>query len=234
MTPMITLTLQHTVAAHAADSPRTLEVAGMFGLEPAGELDITIVPPTTLTLAPGRIVFITGASGGGKSTLLRLIRKSIAGHTDDATRPAVITLDAIVPPGGLALVDGFDDAASQPATAEVMRWLGLAGLSEARVMLRRPAELSEGQRARLQLAHAVAAAERAGAPWSLVLADELGATLDRPTARAVAGGLRKWAARAGVCIVAATTHDDLLEPLCPDTLVVASAGEAVQVLERDR
>ena len=113
-----------------------------------------------------------------------------------------------------------------------MRWLGLAGLSESRVMLRRPCELSEGQRARLQLAHAIAAAERAQAPWSIVLADELGATLDRPTARAVAAGLRKWATRAGTCIVAATTHDDLLEPLCPDTLIVKEAGEAIEVLER--
>lgn len=226
---MITLTLQHAVTARPADSPRTLEVAGMFGLDPGGESDITIVPPTTLTLAPGRIVFITGASGGGKSTLLRLAHEAITQQPDDAARPAVVALDGREPPADLAIVDGFGQDAR---LADVLRWLGLAGLSEARVMLRRPTELSEGQCARLQLAHAIAEAERADAPWSVVLADELGATLDRPTARAVAAGLRKWATRAGVCILAATTHDDLLEPLCPDTLVVASAGTAVEVMER--
>jgi len=36
----------------------------MFGPDFDGEPEHVIVPPTTLTLAPGRVVFITGGSGG--------------------------------------------------------------------------------------------------------------------------------------------------------------------------
>lgn len=231
----ITLTLEHRITVHASTSPHTAAVAGMFGIDcgSAGGGDgeagrAVVVPPTGLTLAPGRVVFITGASGGGKSTLLRLIRDGIAAQLR-APRPAVIDLQAIQTPGDRALVDGFADG---PALAEVLRWLSIAGLNDARVMLRRPGELSDGQRARLSLAHAMAAAERCDAPWPVVLADEFGATLDRPTARAVAAGVRKWATRSGVCFVAATTHDDLLEPLCPDVLIDKGPGQAISVLER--
>lgn len=200
----------------------------MFGIDPAGEREVVVVPPARLTLAPGRVIFITGASGGGKSTLLRLIHDAIT-RQPAHDRPGVVRFDDLAPSDLCALVDGFD---ADAPLAEVLRWLSVAGLNDARVMLRRPGELSDGQRARLLLAHAIALAERGGAPWAVVLADEFGATLDRPSARAVAAGVRKWATRAGVCFVAATTHDDLLEPLCPDTLIDKGPGEAIEVLER--
>jgi hypothetical protein len=235
---MLDLTLQHTVTQHRAVTPRALEVAGMFGLDPGGAEGVVVVPPTTLTLAPGRVVFITGASGGGKSTMLRLIREQVAALRDGASGaggpdavPAAIEMGQVPVPGDRAVVDGFDPAMP---LAGVLRCLGLAGLGEARVMLRRPGELSEGQRARLVLAHTLAAAQAADGGWVVVLIDELGATLDRPTARAIAAGLRKWATRSSVCIVAATTHDDLLEPLCPDTVVDKGPGGAIDVMHRAR
>ncbi|MEM9414558.1 MAG: ABC transporter [Planctomycetota bacterium] len=229
MPDSLTLQLQHTVVSHAATSPRTAQVAGMFGLAPAGDREVVIIPPTEITLGAGQVVFITGASGGGKSTLLRLICETIA-KLPVADRPAVIRFDALAPAADRALVDGFDRAAP---LADVLRWLSVAGLNDARVMLRRPGELSDGQRARLLLAHAIAQAERCDMPWAVVLADEFGATLDRPTARAVAAGVRKWATRAGVCVVAATTHDDLLEPLCPDVLIDKGPGAAIGVHVRE-
>ena len=62
------------------------------------------------------------------------------------------------------------------------------GLSEARLLLRTPAELSEGQRYRFRLAFALASA----AKW--IAADEFTATLDRTLARVVAFNLRKFSA----------------------------------------
>lgn len=233
---MLQLTVQHNVTQRPVTTPRAIEVAGMFGLDPGGAGSVVIVPPTTLTLAPGGVVFITGASGGGKSTLLRLIREQVEAlsgdpsqHGDANARPAVIDMNRVQVPGDRAVVDGFDEALP---LAEVLRCLGLAGLSDARVMLRRPGELSDGQRARLLLAHAIAVAEASDGDWAVVLIDELGATLDRPTARAIAAGLRKWATRAGVCVVAATTHDDLLEPLCPDTVIDKGPGGAIEAMHR--
>ena len=66
----------------------------------------------------------------------------------------------------------------------------------------------------------------------MVLADEFGATLDRLTAQVIARNIRKWVTRSRVCFVAATTHDDLLEALAPDTLIVQHPGRAIEVLER--
>ena len=222
------LTLARTVPAvsdPADPSPRVLEVAAMFGLGLDASRAIEIVPPTPLTLRAGQVVFITGPSGGGKSTLLRLIREAIP------PVPGVIDLEALPEPADVPLVDAMGDMPLDAA----LRLLTLAGLGDAFVMLRRPAELSDGQRCRFRLARAFALAEAApqveGRP-PVILADELGATLDRTTAATVARGVRKWATRSGACFIAATTHDDLLEPLSPDVLIEKGLGAAVEVVER--
>jgi len=92
--------------------------------------------------------------------------------------------------------------------------------------------LSEGQRHRLRLAQAIAVAERRPEPWSVLLADEFGSSLDRTTAEAMARGVRRWVARSRVCLVAATAHDDLLEPLGPDVLVEVAPGGGCRVYSR--
>ena len=85
--------------------------------------------------------------------------------------------------------------------------------------------LSAKCHSRLRLAQALAVAERRPEPWSVLLADEFGSTLDRTTASVIAGSVRRWVRRSRVCFVAATAHDDLLEPLDPDVLVeVEPAG----------
>lgn len=93
------------------------------------------------------------------------------------------------------------------------------GLGEARLLLRTPAELSDGQRYRFRIAYALATT---GAPF--VSCDEFAAVLDRPLAKVLAFNLRKLAARTGVGVLAATTHDDLTDDLNPD-LHVRCRGE---------
>ncbi|MHB1158115.1 MAG: hypothetical protein ACYC26_14915 [Phycisphaerales bacterium] len=191
------------------------------------------------------------------------------------------------------------DAGRKPHSAtleQAVRWLSLAGLNDAFVMLRKVSELSDGQRYRFALACAMAEAEErdlgtegrrdegeesarhepqaAGrkphsAGLTVVLADEFGSTLDRMTAKVVARNVRKWVSRglrpascglrdgegakpqaadtqaasrkphnpsggAPVCFIAATAHDDLLEALEPDVLVVQEPGEGISVHLRDR
>lgn len=213
----------------------------MFGLSLDDRGERAIIPPTELTLCPGQIVFITGVSGGGKSTLLRLIRDALRVEQAGTAPPAgVVSLDALPALPDAPLVDalaypeGEGQRGRASASLEVVcRWLSLAGLNDAAVMLRCPGELSDGQRHRLRLAQAMAIAERGDASpcdggeggWSLLLADEFGSSLDRTTARALSRCVRRWVTRSGVCLVAATAHDDLLEPLEPDVLVeVAPAG----------
>jgi putative ABC transport system ATP-binding protein len=67
-----------------------IELRGVSKTVPSGSGTLTILHPTDLTIAQGRVVTIVGASGSGKSTLLGLI----AG------------LDA--PSSGRILIDGVD------------------------------------------------------------------------------------------------------------------------------
>ncbi|MEM0914057.1 MAG: ATP-binding cassette domain-containing protein [Planctomycetota bacterium] len=224
---MNTLRLQHRVTTAAEPTPRVGELAAMFGLGLDAERTVDIVPPIELELTVGRVVFLTGPSGSGKSTVLRLIAEQLRTER-------VIDIDRVVVPDGSTLTELWDDP-----LADVLRRLSVVGLADAFMMLRRPEQLSDGQRFRLRLATALreaermsVAAERDDNAFPVLLADEFCATLDRATARVISQGLAKWARASGVAIVVATTHDDLLEPLNPDALVAQQLGGAIEVLTR--
>ena len=233
-----TLDLQHSIRTHTRPTQRSMQVAVMFGLLLEENSEQQIIPPIQLTLSPGSLVFITGVSGGGKSTLLRMIAEALSqtehapDDPTDTPSPGLVWSDRLPALPDLALVDALavpeverDDSMDEAALEQVTRWLSLAGLNDAAVMLRRPSQLSEGQRHRLRLAQAFAVAERQPTSWSVLLADEFGSTLDRVTANALARSVRRWVTKTGVCLVAATAHDDLLEALRPDVLVeVEPAG----------
>ena len=141
--------------------------------------------------------------------------------------PSEVLVDA------LTLPEADDHAATPPASLEqVCHWLSLAGLNDAAVMLRKPEQLSEGQRHRLKLAQAMAVVERRPEPWAVLLIDEFGSTLDRTTALALARSVRRWVAKSDACLVCATTHDDLLEPLSPEVLVEVAPGGRCEVHQR--
>lgn len=225
-TESITLALSLTVPTAVTPSPRVMRVAAMFGLGLDEERQRTLVPPVSLTLRPGQVIFITGASGGGKTTLLRLIAEGLLSHP--AVR--VIRFDALPALADVPLVEAWPELTLE----EVASVLSLAGLNDAFVMLRSPSELSDGQRYRLRLAQALALTRSEPGAMTVVLADEFGATLDRLTAKVIARNLRRWTRReAGVCLIVATTHDDLLESLEPDVLIEKGAGSAMTVLERE-
>ncbi len=222
----IRLFLSHRVASAVEPTPNVLEVAAMFGLGIDHDKQIQLIPETQLHLAPGKIVFVTGASGGGKSTLLRLIREQI--DRNDAAH--ALALDSLPRIGDRPLVDCFPGR----TLGETLRLLSLAGLNDAFVMLRKPSQLSDGQRYRLKLAQAMAMAEAGALPrrHRVLFADEFCATLDRVTAKVIARNIRKWVNHADVCFIAATTHDDLLESLDPDVLIEKHPGERMDLLEK--
>lgn len=221
------LTCQKHVTTAVQPSPHVMQVAAMFGLGVDEQRELQLVPPTEIELRAHQLIFVTGASGSGKSTLLRLIQRETQ-QRDDAQ---LIDFDRLPEPPDAPLVDCFDDAPLD----NVMRWLSLAGLDDAFVMLRRPDELSDGQRYRFRLARTIAtvAQQRSvDAPLPIVLADEFAATLDRLTAQVLARNVRKWVDRTPLCFIAATTHDDLLESMHPDTLIEKHLGERLDVIER--
>ncbi|MEZ6194058.1 MAG: ATP-binding cassette domain-containing protein [Phycisphaerales bacterium] len=220
------ISLNHLVASAVEPTPNVLEVAAMFGLGIDRDKHIQLIPETELNLSPGRIVFITGSSGGGKTTLLRLIREQI----DRGDTAHALSFDNLPVIPDRPLVDCFPGR----TLGETLRLLSLAGLNDAFVMLRKPSQLSDGQRYRLKLAQAMAMAEAGVLPSRLkvILADEFCATLDRVTAKVIAHNVRKWVSKSDACFIAATTHDDLLESLAPDVLIEKHPGERMDVLEK--
>ena len=184
----------------------TAWVRTVFGLESADGEQV-IADGVEVPYEPGRIVLFVGPSGSGKSSLLR----AAAGQA-----PGAVWLDES-PGGEDALIDtlGADPRAAAKLLAAV-------GLSEAPLLLRSAGELSDGQRYRYGVARCIQAGART------VVADEWCAKLDRVTAKVVSRNVRKLADRRGVGFLLATTHEDVVADLAPDTLVRCGGG-AVEV-----
>jgi len=128
------------------------------------------------------------------------------------------SLDEVDASGSLAVIDRFPVELN-----EALRLASVAGINDAFLLLRPPAELSDGQRYRWRLAMLLARGART------ILIDEFCSTLDRQTARAVAYRVRKYADRTGATFIVATAHDDLAEDLCPDVIVRKKSAARVEV-----
>lgn len=164
-----------------------------------------------LPIRPGDIVCFTGDSGSGKSSLLR----AAAGQLEN-----VVTIDALSL-GDACLIDGLG-----VPFAEALRRLSVCGLSDARLLLRTPAELSDGERYRYRLAAALARRPA----W--LVADEFTSSLDRPLAKVIAFNLAKVARRERIGLLLATTHRDIVEDLAPDLDVTCELGGGIDWTRR--
>lgn len=147
---------------------------------------------------PGVIITLTGPSGSGKSSLLRLLARSLSSSP-------ILATDADLS-GNLAT---FDRLADHPSL------LARAGLTDAAAMVRPPRELSEGQKHRFTLALAMSRAS----PGAAILVDEFCSSLDRVTAMGVCRSVQRWARAESRALILATAHDDVVGWLDPDLAV---------------
>ncbi len=185
-------------------------VANMFGLGVRRDRAMKVLDKCQIDIEQGQVVYITGGSGAGKSLLLKLLKEQLGNVVDPADQP----LDQDKP-----VVDCF----GQSSLTEALGWLSEAGLSDAFAILRSPGQLSDGQQYRFRLALALAQKPR------VICIDEFCAALDRVTAAVVAHNVRKFADRFSTTFIVATSHDDLLEDLCPDVVVVKHLGSGCDV-----
>ena len=191
-------------------TPRVLEVAEAFGIGLA-DSEFVIYDNLDLEVEDTDIVYITGQSGSGKSLLLKELARKLEGtkkvmRLDDVVLEEVPVIDQI----GESFSEGLD-------------FLAKAGVSDAFLHVRKPSELSDGQRYRVKLAKLI---ESGADVW---VADEFGAVLDRYTAKGIAYNMSRTARKAGACLIVATTHTDLEEELGPNVVVTKHYRERIKV-----
>jgi len=197
-------------------SPRAAELMRLFGLGRERLAQQRLWHTCRLCLRPGDVVYITGASGAGKSVLLNALY-------DQAPPAERLRLDAIPLHSDKPAIDCLD----QPVFAATETFTR-AGLGDVFCMLQPPAAMSLGQQHRYRLA--VAAAH----PATLLFADEFTSSLDRITAAAVAFQAGRLARKTGKIVIATSSHEDIAADLAPDILIAKHLTGKTETVYRDK
>ncbi len=206
--------LSRSLDSSIPHTSRVLEVHKAFGIG-IGKREHVIYRDLLLDVEPGDVVYITGESGGGKSILLRDLEAELRKHEE--FRP-VLNYDSIRVDPGERVIEGVGRN-----VAESIEILSAVGLGEAYLFLRRYSELSDGQKFRYRMAKALTKGPKT------IIVDEFCSNLDRTTAKVLAFLTQRWCRRRGITLVVATAHDDLVEDLGPDVLVVKRFGSSAEV-----
>ena len=192
-------------------TPRVLEIAEGFGLG-LSDKEFVVFDKVELEINPGDVVYITGQSGAGKSLLLKELARQMRDQGLSVGDLNTLTLPE------KPVIEIVGESATEAADL-----LAKGGISDAWIYIRKPSELSDGQRYRLKLAKLI---EQQTDVW---IADEFGAVLDRVTAKCVAYSLQKVARAHGKTLLVATTHTDLVEELGPNVVIEKRFRERVKV-----
>ncbi|WP_225322305.1 ATP-binding cassette domain-containing protein [Klebsiella pneumoniae] len=191
---------------------RTLEIAESFGLG-LDEKAWTLYDNLELDIERGDVVYVTGQSGSGKSVVLRELQRLMA---DAGQR--VASIDDFIFADDTNVIDQLGKT-----TSDALGLLSMAGLNDAYLFVRKPSEMSDGQKYRLKIAKLI---ESGADVW---VADEFGAVLDRVTAQVVASNLQRAARAVGATVIVATTHEDLKNALRPSVQITKHYKERVKV-----
>jgi len=196
-------------------SSKVAAVMRMFGVSSDKLAARSVKHHCEVEINPGDIVYISGPSGSGKTVLLRELEKSIpAGQR--------VNLDDIELVRGKSVIDCFDgDVVSS------FKLLSTAGFSDVFCILNEPAKLSDGQKWRFKLAMALALGRR------FVFADEFCCGLDRVTAAVISYNVHKFARRNKVTFILASSHEDTLLDLQPDTLIIKELSGPARVIHKN-
>ena len=191
------------------------EVMRIFGMDIDRLKASSIRHKCRIELGPGQVCFITGASGSGKSVLI----KELYEQTAETER---LWLHDIELETERSVVDGIEGDCTS-----ALRILTKAGLSDVFSVLSRPDRLSDGQKYRYRLAKALSGDKR------IIFADEFCENLDRITAAVLSHSIQKCAKQTGKIFVLASSHDDVLCDLRPEVIVIKYLNGRTEVIYRD-
>lgn len=209
---MTTYTIDKRFKTSVERSPRVLEIAEAFGLG-LSDREFVVFDKCEIEIRQGDIVYITGQSGAGKSTVLRELSAQLAG--DGHSVADIDKVELLDKP----LIDQIGKDVQ-----DALNLLSIAGLNDAYLFIRKPAELSDGQRYRFRLAKII---ESGAKVW---MADEFLAVLDRTAAKVIAFNMQKVARKCGATLLVATTHSDMVDDLDPSLTITKRYREQVHIL----
>jgi ABC-type ATPase with predicted acetyltransferase domain len=194
-----------------------------FGLD-GDSIESLVLPPMPVKATAGNIVLVVGASGSGKSALLKALDSAPTHSSGFQVRinGARNYTSAWLKPLPNA-VPIFDYFAERYSPERAFGALSQVGLSEAFVLVKPPEHLSRGQQYRAMLADLILRDEQV---WLL---DEFCADLDPLTARVVAHNLRRNVISGSrIAFVAAANHSHYLEALRPTQVMQLRTGGEVR------
>jgi len=139
------------------------------------------------------IFLVCGRSGGGKTTILN----EMGGAT-----PIVYDNDRAV----ISQFQGLDEK-------EACNLLQSVGLSSVPTWLRKPRELSNGEKARLDICKALYEAMRT---HSIAIIDEFTSTVNRSVAKSMSFALQRYVRQMGLRVILSSCHYDIIDWLQPD------------------
>lgn len=193
---------------------RVLEIAEAFGLG-LDDKEFVVFDNQPIEIQQGDVVYITGQSGSGKSTVLRELTQQMGFGPERLNVADIDRVELLDKP----LIDQIGKD-----TAEALNLLSIAGLNDAYLFIRKPKELSDGQRYRFKLAKII---ESGAQVW---VADEFLAVLDRTTAKVIAFNLQKVARKVGATLMVATTHTDMVDDLAPNLYIEKRYREKIEIV----
>lgn len=207
---------------------RTKIVKEIFGVDSENAFS-PVTKDFSLDIEPKDVVLITGASGSGKSTLLKLLikprsvlRKSIQWT---GAFPRIKKRDLEILDTNFNLRKPLiNQVKIREGAKEAIKLLNSVGLTEAHLYIKRPHQISDGQKYRFAIA------QLCDTRKPIWIADEFASTLNPEIAAVVAKGLRRIAYKNGATLILAAPHvGSFIDSLLPNKLIKLRWGGIAKI-----